>query len=91
MIIPLRFFCSVRVSNELGAGDAKAAKFSVVVSLLTSTAIGILFSVMVLATTNEFPKIFTKKIEVIAETSKLGYFLAAGIFLNSIQPVLHGR
>ncbi|XP_030523071.1 protein DETOXIFICATION 33-like isoform X2 [Rhodamnia argentea] len=80
---------SVRVSNELGAGDAKAAKFSVVINVLTSTAIGILFTAVVAATTSEFPKIFSNQKEVITETSKLGYFLAATIFLNSIQPVLH--
>ncbi|PKI58819.1 hypothetical protein CRG98_020809 [Punica granatum] len=81
---------SVRVSNELGAGDSKAAKFSVIVSLVTSTAIGVIFTAIILGTTDEFPRIFTNKGEVITETSKLGYYLAATIFLNSIQPVLHG-
>ncbi|KAK4775144.1 hypothetical protein SAY86_010079 [Trapa natans] len=60
------------------------------VSLLTSTFIGLIFTAAILATTNEFPKIFTKTGEVISATSKLGYYLAATIFLNSIQPVLHG-
>ncbi|KAL0365477.1 UNVERIFIED_CONTAM: protein DETOXIFICATION 33 [Sesamum angustifolium] len=55
---------SVRVSNELGANHPKAANFSVLVAVVTSTLFG--------------------------ETSKLGYLLAATIFLNSIQPVLHG-
>ncbi|KAF2294437.1 hypothetical protein GH714_011344 [Hevea brasiliensis] len=55
---------SVRVSNELGAGNPKAAKFSMVA--------------------------FTRKPVVMKEASKLGYFLAATIFLNCIQPVLHG-
>ena len=32
--------CSVRVSNELGRGSSKDAKFSVVVTVLTSLAIG---------------------------------------------------
>lgn len=81
---------SVRVSNELGAGDAKAAKFSVVINVFTSTVIGIIFTAAVAATTNDFPKIFTNQQEVMTETSKLGYYLAATIFLNSIQPVLHG-
>ncbi|KAL0334773.1 UNVERIFIED_CONTAM: protein DETOXIFICATION 33 [Sesamum radiatum] len=34
--------------------------------------------------------LFSNNLEVIKETSKLGYLLAATIFLNSIQPVLHG-
>ncbi|XP_030450411.1 protein DETOXIFICATION 33-like isoform X1 [Syzygium oleosum] len=81
---------SVRVSNELGGGDAKAAKFSVLINIFTSTAIGIFFTAAVASTTTVFPKIFSNQQEVITETSKLGYYLAATIFLNSIQPVLHG-
>ncbi|KAG8634885.1 hypothetical protein MANES_17G098800v8 [Manihot esculenta] len=81
---------SVRVSNELGAGNPKAAKFPVVVTLLTSTITGVVFTALVLVTKNDFPKVFTDKPAVMKEASKLGYFLAATIFLNSIQPVLHG-
>ncbi|CAI0377153.1 unnamed protein product [Linum tenue] len=81
---------SVRVSNELGAGNHKAAKFSVMVTVTTSTILGLIFAAAVLATKNEFPKLFTSKPEVIHEASKLGYFLAATIFLDSILPVLHG-
>ncbi|XXG61136.1 hypothetical protein AAC387_Pa04g2865 [Persea americana] len=41
MMIPLAFFAAtgVRVANELGAGNGKAARFSTVVSVVTSTAI----------------------------------------------------
>ncbi|XP_057990591.1 protein DETOXIFICATION 33-like [Hevea brasiliensis] len=74
---------SVRVSNELGAGNPKVAKFSVVVTVLTSTIIGVVFTALILVTK-------TGKPAVMKEASKLGYFLAATIFLNSIQPVLHG-
>ncbi|XP_050209908.1 protein DETOXIFICATION 33-like [Mercurialis annua] len=81
---------SVRVSNELGAGNPKAAKFSVIVTVLTSAVIGVVSTAAILAAQNEFPKVFTSKPEVMKEASKLGYFLAATIFLNSIQLVLHG-
>ncbi|TYG81525.1 hypothetical protein ES288_D01G012000v1 [Gossypium darwinii] len=80
----------VRVSNELGAGRPKAAKFSIVVVVLTSLAVGIIFMAIILATKHDFPKLFTDKQLVIKAASKLGYFLAATIFLNSILPVLHG-
>lgn len=92
--IPLWHFefhgCSVRVSNELGAGRPKAAKFSVVVAVITSTLVGVVFTVVVIATKNYYPRLFSDKPEVIHETSKLAYFLAATIFLMSIQPILHG-
>ncbi|KAK3023020.1 hypothetical protein RJ639_045014 [Escallonia herrerae] len=81
---------SVRVSNELGAGRPKAAKFSVVVVVVISILFGIMFTAAVVAAKGYFPKLFSGKTEVIRETSKLGYFLAATILLNSIQPVLHG-
>ncbi|KAK9287526.1 hypothetical protein L1049_015947 [Liquidambar formosana] len=80
----------VRVSNELGAGHPKAAKFSVVAAVITSTLFGTLFAAVILATKRNFPKIFSKDPQVIRETLNLGYFLAATIFLGSIQPVLHG-
>ncbi|KAL3618815.1 hypothetical protein CASFOL_037338 [Castilleja foliolosa] len=81
---------SVRVSNELGAYNPKAAKMSILVAVFMSTLFGIVFTVAIIATKDYFPMLFSDKAEVINETSKLGYFLAATIFLNSIQPVLHG-
>ncbi|XP_004248728.1 protein DETOXIFICATION 29 [Solanum lycopersicum] len=81
---------SVRVSNELGAGNPKAAKFSITVNVLTSAVIGLIISATILATRKEFPRLFTNEQHVIKETSKLGYILAAIIFLNGIQPVLLG-
>ncbi|KAH6838069.1 hypothetical protein C2S53_000011 [Perilla frutescens var. hirtella] len=80
----------VRVGNELGANHPKATKFSVIVAVVTSIVFGAIFSIAVVATKNTFPKLFSSKEEVIKETSKLAYLLAATIFLNSIQPVLHG-
>uniref|UniRef100_A0A2C9UH35 Protein DETOXIFICATION n=2 Tax=Manihot esculenta TaxID=3983 RepID=A0A2C9UH35_MANES len=81
---------SVRVSKELGAGHPKAAKFSMVVAVLTSIIIGVIFTALVLVTKDDYPKVFTGKPVVMKEASNLCYFLAATIFLNSIQPVLHG-
>ncbi|KAK9136407.1 hypothetical protein Syun_015737 [Stephania yunnanensis] len=81
---------SVRVSNELGAAQPKVAKFSVVVAVTTSLFFGLIFTSAILASGKQFPKLFTNKPLVVKETSKLQYLLAATIFLNSIQPVLHG-
>ncbi|XP_057788284.1 protein DETOXIFICATION 33-like isoform X2 [Salvia miltiorrhiza] len=81
---------SVRVGNELGANNPEAAKFAVTVAVVTSTILGSIFTIAVIATQNSFPKLFSSNKEVINETSKLAYFLAATIFLNSIQPILHG-
>ena len=81
---------SHRVSNELGANHPKAAKFSVVVATATSAAIGLVFTAVALAARKQMPRLFTGDGAVVKETAKLGYLLAATIFLNSIQPVLSG-
>ncbi|KAK4340307.1 hypothetical protein RND71_041769 [Anisodus tanguticus] len=83
-------FTGVRVSNELGAGNPKAAKFTVGVNVLISAILGVFFAVIILATKNQFPRMFSKEQHVISETSKLSYILALTIFISSIQPVLHG-
>lgn len=59
--------------------------------MLTSGVLGIIFAVIIVATKNHFPLMFTNKPRVMQKTSKLSYLLAATIFLNSIQPVLHGE
>ncbi|XP_021738561.1 protein DETOXIFICATION 33-like [Chenopodium quinoa] len=81
---------SVRVSNELGAGHPKVAKFAVLMAISTSAIIGTIFTVMIIALKDQFPKLFSDKPPVIYEASKLGYLLAATIFVNSIQIVLQG-
>ncbi|KAI5656001.1 hypothetical protein M9H77_24794 [Catharanthus roseus] len=81
---------SVRVSNELGAGNARIAKISVVVVTLTSLLIGIFFMVVVLAAKDYFPYLFTNSEAVAKETTKLAYLLAFTVVLNSVQPVLSG-
>lgn len=84
-------FYSVRVSNELGAGNARIAKISVVVVTLTSLLIGIFFMVVVLAAKDYFPYLFTNSEAVAKETTKLAYLLAFTVVLNSVQPVLSGN
>ncbi|CAD6205871.1 unnamed protein product [Miscanthus lutarioriparius] len=81
---------SVRVSNELGANRPKAAKFSVIVAVLTSGSIGAVFLVVFLAWRTGLPRFFSEDGDVLREASRLGYLLAGSIFLNSIQPVLSG-
>ncbi|KAJ7966694.1 Protein DETOXIFICATION [Quillaja saponaria] len=81
---------SVRVSNELGAGNARLAKFSVGVVSITSVAIGVVAMAVVLATRDYFPYLFTNSVPVAEETTKLGVLLSFTVLLNSLQPVLSG-
>ncbi|CAL9013272.1 unnamed protein product [Prunus brigantina] len=81
---------SVRVSNELGAGNAKVAKFSVFVVNGTSILISIVFSAIVLIFKVGLSKLFTSDTVVIAAVSDLTPLLAISVFLNGIQPILSG-
>ncbi|KAL3514586.1 hypothetical protein ACH5RR_027303 [Cinchona calisaya] len=92
MMIALGFNAaiSVRVSNELGAGNAEAAKFAVVVVTITSLSIGVLAMVLVLATRDYFPTLFTHSEAVARETTRLAALLSLTVLLNSVQPVLSG-
>ncbi|XP_051139852.1 protein DETOXIFICATION 33 [Andrographis paniculata] len=81
---------SVRVSNELGAGNARAAKFSVVVVSITTITIGIILMAVVLATREDFPWLFTNNAAVAKETTRMAILLALTCLLNGLQPVLSG-
>ncbi|CAH9091477.1 unnamed protein product [Cuscuta europaea] len=81
---------SVRVSNELGAGNSRIAKFSVLVVSITSVCIGIVCMGVVFGTRNLFPLIFTNSDAIAKETTKLAILLGWTCLLNSLQPVLSG-
>ncbi|XP_006852295.2 protein DETOXIFICATION 29 isoform X1 [Amborella trichopoda] len=81
---------SVRVSNELGAGHPRAAKFSVVVVVTTSFMLGFVLSMILLAKKNDWPKAFTSSATVKKLVSELNPLLCISIIANNIQPVLSG-
>lgn len=85
------FFFSVRVSNELGGGNAKAAKFSIKVITMTSTFFGVLLFVLCLAFGRQLSYLFTTSEEIADAISELSVFLAFSLLLNSIQSVLSGK
>ncbi|KAJ4721374.1 Protein DETOXIFICATION [Melia azedarach] len=80
----------VRVSNELGKGNAKAARFSVKVILATSTCIGVIFWIICLIFGRQISYLFTNSEEVAEEVSSLSVLLSFSLLLNSVQPVLNG-
>ncbi|XP_057842621.1 protein DETOXIFICATION 40 [Cryptomeria japonica] len=91
-MIPIGFnaAASVRVSNELGAGNPKAAAFSVIVVTTFSFLISVIFAIIIMLIRNVMSYAFTEGKEVADATSELAPFLAASIILNGIQPVLSG-
>ncbi|RZC46900.1 hypothetical protein C5167_039854 [Papaver somniferum] len=92
MMIPLAFFAAtgVRVANELGAGNGKAAKFATKVSAITSLIIGIFCCTLIMIFHEKLAIIFTTSDDVLQAVDNLSFLLAITILLNSIQPVLSG-
>ncbi|KAJ8761780.1 hypothetical protein K2173_004591 [Erythroxylum novogranatense] len=81
---------SVRVSNELGAGNPKAAAFSVVVVTSVSFIISLIEAAVVLALRQVISYAFTAGETVAHAVSELCPLLAVTLILNGIQPVLSG-
>ncbi|XP_021895409.1 LOW QUALITY PROTEIN: protein DETOXIFICATION 24-like [Carica papaya] len=81
---------SVRISNELGKGDAEAAKFSAKVIACTSICIGLFFCTLCLIFGNKIGYLFTNDEKVVEYVSELSFLLSISVLLNSIQCVLSG-
>ncbi|WOL12485.1 protein DETOXIFICATION 27-like [Canna indica] len=92
LMIPLGFLAGtgVRVSNELGAGNGRGAKFATAVSVVTSFVIGLFFCILIMALHDKFALLFTSSSVVLEAVGKLSVLLAFTILINSIQPVLSG-
>ncbi|XP_026416099.1 protein DETOXIFICATION 27-like isoform X2 [Papaver somniferum] len=92
MMIPLAFFAAtgVRVANELGAGNGKAAKFASIVSATTSMIIGLCICTLIIIFHEKLSFLFTTSDVVIQAVDKLTFLLGITILLNSIQPILSG-
>ncbi|KAL6509293.1 Protein DETOXIFICATION 35 [Orobanche gracilis] len=81
---------SVRVSNELGLGHPRAAKYSVYATVFQSLLIGILCMIIALATRNHFSVIFTDSKDMQRAVAHLSGLLGITMVLNSVQPVISG-
>ncbi|CAM0906353.1 unnamed protein product [Alopecurus aequalis] len=81
---------SVRVSNELGAGNPKSAAFSVVVVTVLSLFLSLIIAAVILLCRDYISYIYTGGDDVAAAVSKLTPLLAITLVLNGIQPVLSG-
>ncbi|XP_039122150.1 protein DETOXIFICATION 34-like [Dioscorea cayenensis subsp. rotundata] len=81
---------SVRVSNELGSGNARAAKYSIAVIGVTALAIAFPCIIVILATRTYFPVLFASSKELQKAVAEMAYLLILAVFLSSIQPVIIG-
>lgn len=87
---PKYIFCSVRVSNELGACHPRTAKFSLVVAVITSFLVGVIISIILILSRNVYPSLFSSDASVQTLVKELTPVLALCIVVNNVQPVLSG-
>uniref|UniRef100_A0A0D2ZQU5 Protein DETOXIFICATION n=1 Tax=Brassica oleracea var. oleracea TaxID=109376 RepID=A0A0D2ZQU5_BRAOL len=80
----------VRVSNEIGSGNSKGAKFATMIVVLTSLSVGVILFFVFLFLSGRVSYIFTRSELVAAQVADLSPILAFSILLNSVQPVLSG-
>ncbi|VFQ66760.1 unnamed protein product [Cuscuta campestris] len=90
LFIGINAAISVRVSNELGSGHPRAAKYSVYVTVAESLLIGIFCMTIVIAARDHFAVFFTDSLRMQKAVSNLAYLLGATMLLNSVQPVISG-
>ncbi|GMP75465.1 hypothetical protein CsSME_00032544 [Camellia sinensis var. sinensis] len=79
---------SVRVGNELGAGNPKSAAFAVVVVNVVSFCVAVVEAIVVMALRHVISYVFTSGETVADAVADLCPFLAVTLILNGIQPVL---
>ncbi|BBG96562.1 MATE efflux family protein, partial [Prunus dulcis] len=77
LFIGINVAISVRVSNELGSGRPRAAKYSVYVTVFQCLLIGIFFMIVILITKDSFSLLFTSDKDLQQAVAKLAYLLAS--------------
>ncbi|XP_022984920.1 protein DETOXIFICATION 29-like [Cucurbita maxima] len=81
---------SVRVSNELGAGHPRTARFSLIVAVISSFVLGLIMAAVLIITKNNYPFIFSSDSAVRQMVKDLTLWLGFCIVVNNVQPVLSG-
>ncbi|TVU05395.1 hypothetical protein EJB05_48555, partial [Eragrostis curvula] len=81
---------AIRVGNELGAGNPKVARFSVIVVVTASIAFSILVTLLVIVLRYPLSTLYTSSSRIIEAVISLMPLLAISVFLNGIQPILSG-
>ena len=78
------------MSNELGAGLPRTAKFGVVVAVITSFVIVLLVSLVLIIFKKQYPSLFSTDDDVKELVIELTPLLALCIIIDNVQPVLSG-
>ncbi|KAL5826811.1 hypothetical protein ACOSQ4_018608 [Xanthoceras sorbifolium] len=78
------------VSNELGAGHPRSALFSMVVAVISGFLMGLVFSLILMITRDQYPALFSNDKQVRDLVNDITPLLAISLTINSVEPVLSG-
>jgi len=82
--------CSIRVSNELGAGRPWIARLAVRVVLAIAVVQGLLIGTVMILVRNVWGYAYSNEVEVVKYVAIMFPILAASNFLDGLQCVLSG-
>jgi len=82
--------CSIRVSNELGAGHPQAARLAVHVVVVIAIIEGILVGAVIILIRNILGYAYSNEEEVVKYVATMMPILAVSNFLDGLQCVLSG-
>ena len=84
------WFCSTRVSNELGAGKPQAARVAAWAAIFLAVVAIIIVSVVLFALRHVFGYAFSNEKEVVDYVAVMAPLVCISIVLDAIQGVLSG-
>ncbi|XP_050385423.1 protein DETOXIFICATION 34-like [Argentina anserina] len=90
LLVGINAAISIRVSNELGKGHPRTAKYSVCVAVSQSLMVGTLSMIIIFISRNYIPFIFTDSGDMQRAVARLAYLLGVTMLLNSVTQVLSG-
>ncbi|XP_040368934.1 protein DETOXIFICATION 35 [Rosa chinensis] len=90
LLVGVNAAISIRVSNELGMGHPRTAKYSVCVAVSQSLMVGIVSMIIIFITRNYIPIVFTDSEAMQRAVARLAYLLGVTMLLNSATQVLTG-
>ncbi|KAM5557406.1 protein DETOXIFICATION 35-like [Rosa sericea] len=90
ILVGMNTAISIRVSNELGMGHPRTAKYSICVAVLLSLVIGIVSMTFIFISRDYIASVFTDSKVIQQAVAHLAYFLGVTMLLNSVAEVLTG-
>ncbi|CAI9276611.1 unnamed protein product [Lactuca saligna] len=81
---------STRVSNEIGAGNPRAARLAVCIVMFLAVIEAIIVSTMVFSCRHYLANAFSNKMEVVSYVVSMSPFIALSIITDSLQAVISG-